>query len=146
MSDGRLRVAIAALALAGASIASYLAYTRYSGAPIACSTGGCETVQRSRYAELSGVPVAVLGLALYLGILVTALRPGELAAGAGAVLAVAGTLFADYLLVVQLAVIGAVCQWCVASDVLVTALAVLALVRFRRELPGAGVRMQERPT
>jgi uncharacterized membrane protein len=40
--------------------------------------------------------------------------------------------YAAYLLVVQLAVIEAVCTWCVASDVVVTLLAALAVVRLRR--------------
>jgi uncharacterized membrane protein len=40
-------------------------------------------------------------------------------------------LFSSYLIVIQLAVIDAICEWCLASDVLVTALAVLALLRAR---------------
>ena len=46
--------------LAGLGIAGYLTYTRYSGAPIVCATGGCETVQHSRYAVVAGIPVAVM--------------------------------------------------------------------------------------
>ena len=131
MSEGRLRLALALLALTGAAVASYLVYARYSGTRIACATGGCETVQHSRSAELAGVPVAVLGLVLYLALVLCALARGA-AAAAGAALALAGLLFAGYLLVVQLAVIDAVCQWCVASDVILAAIAVLAVVRLRR--------------
>lgn len=141
MSERTLRAAIAALALAGAGVASYLVYTRYSGARIACATGGCETVQQSRYSELAGMPVAVLGLVLYLALLVTALLRGAAAAAACATLAAGGTLFAAYLLVVQIAVIDAICQWCVASDVIILAIAVLAVLRLRlTEAPGARVR------
>lgn len=50
------------LSLVGAGIASYLVYVRYSHVTIACTTGGCEKVQSSRYAEVAGIPVAVLGL------------------------------------------------------------------------------------
>ena len=46
-----------------------------------------------------------------------------------ATVALAAFLFAAYLLAVQLVVIDAICQWCVATDVLTTALAALALVR-----------------
>ena len=140
MSEGRLRLAIAALALAGAAVASYLTFVRYSGTQIVCATGGCETVQRSRYAELAGLPVAVLGILLYVLILATAAVSGPGAAAAGAVLALGGALFAGYLLVVQVAVIHAVCQWCVASDVLVIALAVLVILRLRRAEPWPRVR------
>ena len=62
VSDRRLRGAIAMLALAGAAVAAYLVYARYTGTRLACTTGGCETVQHSKYAKAAGVPVAVLGL------------------------------------------------------------------------------------
>ena len=54
MTESRLRATIAALALTGIGIAAYLTYARYSGTQIACSTGGCETVQHSRYAVVGG--------------------------------------------------------------------------------------------
>ena len=73
MSDRTLRIAVAVLALAGAAIAGYLTYAKYADATIACSTGGCETVQESEYAEILGLPVPVLGLAGYLAIFATAL-------------------------------------------------------------------------
>ena len=46
--------------------AGYLLYVRVTDSALACSTGGCETVQRSAYAELLGFPVAGLGLAAFL--------------------------------------------------------------------------------
>jgi hypothetical protein len=41
-------------------------------------------------------------------------------------------LFGAYLFYVQVGVIGAVCQWCVATDVIMTAVTALALLRMRR--------------
>ena len=49
-------------------------------------------------------------------------------------ISLAGVAFAAYLLVVQLAVIGAVCEWCVASDVVTTLIAALALLAARGDL------------
>lgn len=129
MSDRALRLSIAALALAGTAISGYLTYTRYADATIFCTTGGCETVQSSRYAEIAGVPVAVLGLAGYVFIFLTALGRGEVARVTGVSFALTGFFFSAYLVYVQLALIGAVCQWCVASDVVMTAIAGLALLR-----------------
>jgi uncharacterized membrane protein len=129
VTEGRLRVAIAALALAGIGVASYLTYSRYSGTPLFCSTGGCDTVQHSRYALIAGVPVAVLGLIAYGCILGTASVRGAAAAATGFGLAVAGLLFGAYLLYAQLALIHAVCQWCLASDVVVSLLAVTTWAR-----------------
>jgi uncharacterized membrane protein len=131
----RLRFAIAALALVGAGIASYLTVAKLSHVSPVCPTGGCATVERSEYSELAGVPVALVGLLAYLAVFGTALRREELAVAAGAVIALAGVAYAVYLLVVQLTVIDAVCAWCVASDVVVTLLAALAVARIRQSSP-----------
>ena len=80
----RLRAAIAILALAGAAVAAYLVYARYTGTRLACTTGGCETVQHSKYAKAAGVPVAVLGLVAYLAVFATALSSRVEAAAIGA--------------------------------------------------------------
>jgi uncharacterized membrane protein len=131
LTDRTLRVAVGVLAAAGAAVAGYLAYARYAETALACATGGCETVQRSDYAVIAGVPVAVLGLGAYLVLLGTAFATSEVARLVGAVIAVSGTLFAAYLLYAQVVVIDAVCQWCVTSDVLVTLLAVACVLRLR---------------
>lgn len=132
MSDRTLRLAVAALALAGAGIAAYLTYARYADAPIACATGGCETVQSSDYAEILGLPVAVLGLAGYLAIFASALFAGEPARLAGAALALGGLVFSVYLIFVQAFAVEAFCQWCLASDVVMALLAAAAVARLRR--------------
>ena len=69
-SDRRLSIAILVPSLIGIGVAGYLTYVHYEGLKVLClSSGGCETVQASRYAKLDGVPVAVLGLLGYIGIL-----------------------------------------------------------------------------
>ncbi|HEU4449556.1 MAG TPA: vitamin K epoxide reductase family protein [Gaiellaceae bacterium] len=146
MTERSLRIATGALALVGAGIAGYLTLARFSGVTLACTTGGCETVQSSAYAELLGVPVALLGLGGYAAILATALVAGELARLAGAVLALAGVAFGAYLLLVQVAVIGALCQWCLASDAVMALLAVAAVGRLAPESVAALVSRLARPT
>ena len=69
MSERSLRLASAVIAALGAAITVYLLYVRQTGGALACSTGGCETVQSSSYAEVLGVPVAALGLVGFLGLL-----------------------------------------------------------------------------
>ncbi len=129
MSEGRLRAMMAVLALVGMGIAAYLVYSRYTRSALVCTTGGCEQVQSSRYAEAGGVPVAVLGLVGYALILGSTLVRGEVGRAAGAALAFGGLAFSLYLLVVQVAVIEAICVWCVASDAVMVSLAVLAALR-----------------
>jgi uncharacterized membrane protein len=129
VSERSVRIASAVFAALGAAISAYLLYVRESGGELVCSTGGCETVQSSEYAEVLGLPVAALGLAGFLALLVASLARCEWARLAQATLALAAFGFALYLLAVQLWVIDALCPWCVATDVLTTALATLALVR-----------------
>ena len=129
MSDRTLRFAVGALATAGFTVTAYLTYARYAGTTITCSSGGCETVQESAYATVAGMPVAVLGLLGYTLLLATALSAGELARVAGAAVALAAFAFSAYLLWVQLARIEAVCDWCVVSDAIVTALVPFTILR-----------------
>jgi len=131
VSERALRVVVAGLALVGIAVAGYLTYARHAETTIACTTGGCEAVQSSEYAELAGMPVAALGLAAYLFLLCTAFFNADVARVAGAVAAVSGALFAAYLLYVQLFLIDAICRWCVASDAVLALLAVACVLRLR---------------
>jgi uncharacterized membrane protein len=135
VNDRALRLAIGVLALAGVAVAGYLVWVRETGATLVCATGGCGTVQSSQYAEVAGVPVALLGLAGYVVLLSTALVAGETARLVQAAVALGAVIFSGYLLYVQLAVIGEVCDWCLVSDAIVTLIATLALVRLRLAQP-----------
>lgn len=133
MSERTLRRALLGLAALGLAIAGYLTYVHYAGVPPVCTAGGgCEKVQTSHWAKLSGVPVAVIGLAGYAAILAALALPGEAARMTATGLAVAGAGFSAYLTYLELFDIHAICQWCVASAVVMAALAVLALVRTLR--------------
>jgi uncharacterized membrane protein len=78
------------------------------------------------------MPVALLGLACYVALLATALLRTDNARLLHTALALTGVVFSTYLLLyVQIELIGAVCQWCVASDGIVSGLAILALLRLR---------------
>jgi uncharacterized membrane protein len=134
MSDRALELAARALVIVGLAIAGYLTWVHYAGLDPVCvgGGGGCETVQSSSYAELAGVPVALVGLIGYAAIGATLLVDGERSRLAAAALALVGFGFSAYLTYLELAVIDAICQWCVASAVLMTALAVVTLLRLLR--------------
>jgi len=131
MSERRLRLASQVIALLGTAITAYLLYVRQTGAGLACTTGGCETVQNSPYAELFGMPVAALGLVGFLGVFAAAAAPGGWARLTQATLAISALLFSAYLIYTQIVLIGAICEWCLAGDVLISALAALAILRLR---------------
>ena len=120
---------------AGALVSLYLTWLHYSGTVALClGSGGCETVQASRYAEVGGIPVALLGLAFFaaaLGLVVRRQRTRgghrERARLAFFGLTLAGVLYAGYLTYVEVAIIGAICPWCVSVALCVAALFALAL-------------------
>jgi uncharacterized membrane protein len=128
-----LRRAIAAAAILGVAIAAYLTYVHYANVSPICSSGGCERVQTSSYAELAGVAVGMLGMLAYLAILGTTAVRGVAASFAGVLLAVVGAAFSGYLLWAQLGPIGALCQWCIGNDVVISVVAVLCVARMLTE-------------
>jgi uncharacterized membrane protein len=118
---------------AGLAIAAYLTVVRLTGGTPACAIAhGCEVVQRSRYSELAGVPVAVLGLGGYAAILASLAREGEGWRTATAFLALAGVGFSAWLTYVEVGRLDAICAWCVASAACMAALAVLSVTRVLR--------------
>jgi uncharacterized membrane protein len=140
VSDRALARAIGALAAVGVAIAAYLAWIHYSGdAPLCLASGACERVQSSHWAKLAGVPVALLGVVGYVAILGSLAIRGEAGRMATALLAFAGVGFSAYLTYVELFEIEALCQWCVASAVIMTVIAGLSIARAWRAPPPAGL-------
>ena len=133
MSDSALRVAAGAVALAGVAVAGYLTWVHFDKAALVCfAGGGCETVQGSAYAEIAGIPVALLGLVSYSVVVGLVALDGPGARLAAAMIAVVGLLFSMYLLAMQLFVIDALCVWCLANDVVIAPiLAALTALRLR---------------
>ena len=124
MSEGRLRAVLGVLGLLGLAVATYLTITHYQGDSPVCLAGGhgCETVQKSDYAELAGIPVPILGLFGYLTVLLAAALPGDPGRMLGLFAGLIGFGFSAYLTYLELFVIDAICQWCVASALLMTLL------------------------
>jgi uncharacterized membrane protein len=132
-----MRAAAIGVALAGLGIAAYLTVVHYSGGePVCAIAHGCAVVQSSEYSELAGVPVAVLGLLGYLGVLAALVRDGEGGRTAAAFLSLAGLGFSAWLTYVEVGVLHAVCIWCVGSAVCMAALAALTVARLLRLEPG----------
>lgn len=119
---------VAALALAGIFISLYLTLYKIGViGQLSCNIGSCETVNTSRWATFLGLPVAAWGLFFYLDVFVIAIvgtmvRFETSTAIPGILLleSSAGVLFSAWLTYLELAVIHAICIWCVTSAVLVT--------------------------
>jgi uncharacterized membrane protein len=130
-SERNLRMTAAVLAVAGIAVAAYIAISEGGGGSPKCLVGGhgCETVAQSRYSHLAGINVAVIGIAGYVVLLAAALAPGDPGRFAGFFAALIGFGFSAYLTYLELFVIDAICQWCVASAVLMTLSLVVAGTR-----------------
>jgi uncharacterized membrane protein len=130
--DRSILIVIALFALAGLSAASYVFVAHSLGYPLFCPFAtGCDTVQRSPYAVLFGMPVSllgVLGFSAYIGLASIGLRSGAATRGslhALFILSVVEVSFTSYMAYLQVAVIRAICSWCMLSAALTVALAVL---------------------
>ena len=124
---------IPALIIIGIGVAGYLSYVETQSVSAICGpVGDCNAVQSSRYAKLFDVlPIGVLGLAGYLGLLgawlVRKYLPGfEKPAAIGYFgMAFFAVIFSLYLTYLEPFVIKAVCIWCLSSAVTVTLLLLL---------------------
>ena len=133
------RMIIAALALGGVGLATYLAMYKlgYIGT-LACTVGSCETVNLSRWATFFGIPVAVWGLGFYLVLFGVALlgtmeRFADAAWVSHALLLLTGwgVLFSAWLTYLELFVIHAICMFCVISAILITVTFLVAVLEWR---------------
>ncbi len=123
---------VAALAAAGLLLSGYLAASRLTGAtPLFCEAGGaCDAVQGSRYGTFLGLPTALWGVGYYAAGLWLALRPVDVPRWRRLfVLAVSGLAFSLYLTWLEIAVIRALCAWCVVSALLTVGLAAAVWLR-----------------
>lgn len=122
-----LAAVVPGLAALGLLVAAYLAYIETQAAAAVCGpVGDCNAVQSSEYARLFGIPIGVIGVFGYVAIL------GAWAWGQWSgrtlpnfllvLMTAAGVVFSIYLTWLELAVIRAVCMWCISSAVIMTLL------------------------
>jgi len=123
-TEGTLRGIATFLATFGVGVSVYIVIADSGGGAPACIAGshGCQTVADSAYSHLLGINVAVFGAVGYALLLACALLRGDGARMAGFALALVGFGYSVYLTYLELFKIEAICQWCVASAVLMTLL------------------------
>jgi uncharacterized membrane protein len=130
---------VAALALAGIFISLYLTLYKVGViGELACSIGSCETVNTSKWASFLGLPVAAWGLLFYLDVFAISLAGTSQRLEASTsismilvVQAAIGLLFSAWLTYLELAVIHAICIWCVTSAVVVTLIFLVSVADLR---------------
>ena len=134
------RMLTALVALVGFFVALYLAlYKAGKIGVLACGTGGCETVQLSKWSTLGPFSVATWGVAFYALVfaLTFAATTERFAASqrltqALLVLTGWGVLFSAWLTYLELFVIHAICRYCIVSAAIAVLLFVLVVLDWRQ--------------
>ena len=128
------------LAVLGMLVAAYMTVYKLTDNQTMClGNGGCSIVNASAYSEVYGIPVAVVGFfgyAAILGVLIFGSRIGSMAGNAVLIvfgLCLAGFIFTLYLIYVEVALIHALCPFCITSQVIMTALFALSTIALIRE-------------
>lgn len=137
-----LRKTILVFAILGLCVAVYLYIIKVTDNPLLCTTAGagCWTVNTSSYSEIYGIPVSILGAAGYIGIIGLLLLEGKIKKidkdlfhyGVFG-LSLIGVLFSAYLTYIEIAVLKAICPFCVSSAVLMTVIFILSIARLIKE-------------
>jgi uncharacterized membrane protein len=130
---------VAALALAGIFISTYLTLYKLGViGELTCSIGSCETVNISRWSVFLGLPVAAWGLFFYIDVFVIAVvgttprfENEQVISFVLVAQAAIGVLFSAWLTYLELAVIHAICIWCVTSAAIVTAIFLVSAADLR---------------
>jgi len=142
--DKRLYIAMLCLALLGLAVATYMTIYKWTDNNTMClGSGDCSTVNASKYSEVKGIPVAligVLGYAAILGTLVLEKRAFLLkeffAENASLLIfgfSLTGFLFTLWLIYVEIFLIKALCPFCLASQAVMTVIFILSIIRLVRQ-------------
>jgi len=132
-AEGTLRAIATFVAAFGIGVATYITIAESGGgSPVCVAGGGCETVAESSYSHLLGINIAVFGIVGYVLLLAVALLRGDAARMAGFAISLGGFAYSVFLTYLEVFKIEAICQWCVASALLMTILFGLNAVRMVR--------------
>lgn len=138
-----LRKILIVLSILGILDAAYLTYVKVIEDGVCAVGGGCAIVNTSPYASLWGIPIAAIGGAAYVVMLVVLLleeRSDFFAINGGLIvfgLSLIGVLYSVYLTYLELYVIHAICPFCVISAVILVAMLVVSIMRLRNDLQTA---------
>ena len=135
---GWMETTTAVLAVVGLLDSLYLTWIKLTNNTAACAgLGDCDAVNSSRYAEVAGIPIGLIGVAGYLAILAALAAERRWPASAWTLrlgifgMALAGTLYSAYLTYIEVAVLHAVCPFCVVSAVCMVGILILSVLRLR---------------
>jgi len=132
----KLFYASVALSVIGLAVSIYMTVFKLSGNDGMClGSGDCSTVNASIFSEVNGIPVAVFGIIGYTAILAVHFfenRNPFFKNNATLMIfgmALTGFLFTLWLVYVELVLLKAICPFCVTSQIAMTLVFIIAVVR-----------------
>ena len=138
--DKRLNQALIVLTIIGLLVSIYMTIYKYTEADNMClGSGDCHTVNFSKYADVNGIPVAVVGVFGYLSILSVLLlekRQAFFRTNGNMILfglSITGFLFTLWLIYVEVALLQAYCPFCLTSQATMTIIFILSVIRVVRQ-------------
>ncbi len=138
--DKRLSQLAIALSILGLLVSIYMTIYKFTDNDKMCiGSGGCSVVNSSRYSEVSGIPVALLGVGGYAAILAVLLfeRRNKFLEQNGTMLffglSITGFLFTVWLIYVEIALIKALCPFCLTSQAAMTVIFIVSVIRLIRQ-------------
>ncbi|MEW6083020.1 MAG: vitamin K epoxide reductase family protein [Chloroflexota bacterium] len=134
--DKRYSQLAIALTLIGLFVSIYMTIYKITSNEAMCvGSKDCSVVNASRYSEVNGIPVAVIGIAGYTAILALLWlekKPGFFQQNGTMIffgLSVTGFLFTVYLVFLEVALIKAYCPFCITSQVAMTLIFIISVIR-----------------
>lgn len=139
--DKKLYWSSVVLAIVGTLVSIYMTiYKLTSNNAMCLGSGDCSTVNASPYSSVYGIPVAfvgVLGYVAILGLLLLKDHAGDFIRDNNTLavfgLTMTGFIFTLYLIYLEIFVIKALCPFCVASQVTMTILFTITIIRLIRQ-------------
>jgi uncharacterized membrane protein len=129
-----------ALAVLGLLVSIYMTIYKVTSNNAMClGSGDCSTVNASSYSEVKGIPVAVFGVLGYAAILATLFfenRNSFFKQNSTLMIfgmALTGFIFTLWLVYVEVAILKALCPFCVTSQVSMTIIFIIAVIRLIRQ-------------
>ncbi len=132
----KLLISLSVLALLGIIDSVYLTIKYYEGS-ISCSIiSGCQEVLVSRYSAIYGIPISIMGIVFYLGLLIMVgfylFHKKSWILKILNLLASLGFIFSLYLTYLENFVIRSLCQYCLLSALISTIIFIINFIIMKK--------------
>lgn len=132
------------LALAGVLVTAYLTYQHYK--PVGgsfCNVNdyvNCDIVNKSMFADVFGIPVALIGLIAYSGFFIFSFgmvqkwwSPSAQNTLAAMLASISGVLFSLYLTYIEFFILRAVCVMCITQQIIILLIFIFFIFLWRTQ-------------